>query len=33
LLRLGAADAGRGDDRIHNIQLNHTFLQRFRGRC
>jgi hypothetical protein len=33
LLGLGAANVRRGDDGIYNIQLNHTILPRFRGRC
>jgi len=31
LLGLGAADVRRGDDGIHDIQLNHTSLRRIRG--
>jgi hypothetical protein len=33
LLGLGAADVRRGDDSIYDIELNHTILPRFRGRC
>src|SRR6266850_6773534 len=33
LLGFGAADVRRGDDSIHDIQLNHAILPRFRGRC
>ena len=33
LLGFGAADVRRGDDRIHDVQLDHAILQRFRGRC
>src|SRR5229473_4107940 len=31
LLGLGAADVRRGDDGIHDVQLNHTSLRRIRG--
>ena len=33
LLGFGAADVRGGDDRIHDVQLDHAILQRFRGRC
>ena len=33
LFGFGAADVRRGDDSIYDIQLNHTILPRFRGRC
>src|SRR5712664_734044 len=33
LLGLGAADVRRTDDSIYDIELNHTILPRFRGRC
>jgi hypothetical protein len=33
LLGLGAADVRRGDDGVYDVQLDHTILQRFRGRC
>jgi hypothetical protein len=33
LLGFGAADVRRGDDSIYDVQLDHTILPRFRGRC
>jgi hypothetical protein len=31
LLGLGTADVRRADDRVHDVQLNHTSLRRIRG--
>jgi hypothetical protein len=33
LFGFGAADVRGGDNRIHDVQLDHAILQRFRGRC
>ena len=33
LLGLGAADVRRGDYGIYDVELDHTILRRFRGRC